>query len=171
MKITQYIALLFFFATGMAIAEPATIRIPDQNWKISFDAPVLRKMKESNSPNQYMYFGNANLFNLSLYVETPTCAGGNTHEDFFKCYWPKTSKLAMIKQASVTTSCSEKYCKIAYDAEVTIQGNAIRQRSMNFLFAYRGKWVDVHVSVINPTEEDLALLKKFEASLSYSEDQ
>jgi hypothetical protein len=39
--------------------------------------------------------------------------------------------------------------------------------NINYYFAFRGKWIDVHVSVIQPTPADAAILDAFEASLDY----
>lgn len=168
MKSLFRIALLILASTS-AWAESTALNIPGQGWKVTFDAPSLTKVKEGNTANQYMYFGNADRFNLSLFVEAPTCSGGDSHEDFFKCFWPKASRNPIIKKESVKTMCGDRYCKIVYDAEVNFRGAVIQQRSMNFLFAYRGKWTDVHVSVVNPTADDLKVLETFEDSLTYND--
>jgi hypothetical protein len=152
---------------ALCFAEMTTMVIPEQSWEISFDAPALKKIKEANHPDQYMYFGNANLFNLSLYVETPGCNGGESHESYFKCFWPKASKNPLINQSTVVSSCNSQYCKVSYDLETTVQGSYIKQRNINFIFAYNKKWIDLHVSFVNPTEDDLTMLAKFEQSLSY----
>lgn len=141
--------------------------IPDQDWEIHFDAPPLKKIKEANYPDQYMYFGNANLFNLSLYVETPGCNGGDTHASYLNCFWPKARKNPLINPSSVTESCNSHYCKVSYDLETTFEGSEIKQRNINFIFAYHQKWIDLHLSFVNPTEEDLKMLETFEQSFSY----
>jgi hypothetical protein len=143
--------------------------IPGQNWQLSFDAPPLAKQKETNYPDQYTYFGNSGRFNLSLYVETPGCNGGNTHEAFYKCFWPNASRNPTIVKKSVNATSGSTYYKVVYDIEVPWKGELIRQHNINFLIAFRGKWTDLHVSVVNPTEADLKMLEAFEKSLGYSE--
>jgi hypothetical protein len=165
------ISLLLLISSGAAQAEPTKIDIPGQGWSITFESPVLTKVKESNVPEQYMYFGNANRFNLSLYVETPRCEGGHSHEAFLKCFWQKASTNPLIKKDTVRTSCNDRYCKIVYDVEANIRGTQIRQRNVNLLFAYREKWTDVHASIVNPNEEDLNTIENVATSLSYGEVQ
>jgi hypothetical protein len=116
-----------------------------------------------------MYVGTADRFNLSLYVERPGCAGESTHKANFECFWPKAKRNPMIDQASVKTTTTSDYIKVEYDIKAPFQGKTITLRNINFLFAYQGKWMDLHVSIIEPTASDLSLLKTFEDSLSYGE--
>ena len=150
-----------------SFAELMTLAIPDQGWGISFDAPTLRPVREADSNDHYMYSGNANNFAVSLYVDTPMCSGGESHEDVANCFWPKASKDSLINQASVVKNCNRQYCKISYDLENTFQDAAIKQKHILFLFAYQGRWANLHVSVSNPNTNDLKLLEKFETSVSY----
>lgn len=152
-----------------AQVKPTTLVIPGQSWAVSFEAPLLSKQKEGNQRSQYMYLGNAGRFNLSLYVEDPDCAGGLKHEDYYKCFWPKASRNPLIDKESVVHSCKEKYCKVEYDVVATLSGQKVRQKNINFLFAYRGKWTDLHVSIVRPTQDDLRMLQEFENSLSYGD--
>ena len=140
---TRFLMVVLWALPVIAFAAPTTMVIPNQNWQLSFDAPPLAKQKESNFPDQYMYFGNSDRFNLSLYLETPGCKGGTTHEDFYECFWPKASRNPTIVKESVKKTCGKNYCKIVYDVEAPWNGQLIRQYNINFLIAYRGKWVSV----------------------------
>jgi hypothetical protein len=167
MNLVRY-ALIFTTLLPLAsLADVTTLSIPDQNWSITFDAPPLRPVREADSNDHYMYSGNANNFAVSLYVDKPTCSGGESHEEVLNCFWPKASTDPLINQSSVTKSCNQRYCKLSYALENTFQDVAIKQRHVLFLFAYRNKWANLHVSVSNPTENDLKLLEKFEQSVSY----
>lgn len=165
----RFIAFVLLLISLNASAEPTRMVIPNQNWAISFDSPPLNKQKEGAREGQYMYFGNAGRFNLSLYVEDPSCDGGSKHEDYYQCFWPKASQNPYIADESVTHSCQEKFCKVEYDTIVNFGGQTIHQRHINFLIAYRNKWTDLHISIIEPTEDDLQRLVTFEKSLGYSE--
>jgi hypothetical protein len=159
---------LFLAALPVVVcAAPTTVAIPGQDWQVSFDAPPLVDRREADHPDQYMYVGNAGRFNLSIYVETPGCKGGATNSDFLDCFWPKASRNPVIVKESINKTCGETYCKIAYDVKAPWRGQVSRQVNISFLFAYRGKWTDVHVSVVDPTESDIELLELFEKSLSY----
>jgi len=165
----RFLLALLLALPGIAIAAPATLVIPGQDWQISFDSPPLTKLEESDKPDQYMYFGNSGRFDLSLYVETPSCSGGDTHKAFYQCYWKKASRNPMIVKSSVTATEGPRYYKLAYDVEAALPGGVVKQRNINFLIAYHGKWTDLHVSVVTPTADDLALLDAFEKSLVYGE--
>lgn len=166
---SRFITCILLVVSINALAEPTRMVIPSQNWSISFDSPPLTKQKEGVKPDQYMYFGNSGRFNLSLFVEDPSCDGGNKHEDYYKCFWPKSSRNPLIAKDSVTYSCNEKYCKVEYDVIANFGGQKIHQRNINFLIAYHNKWTDLHVSIIEPTEDDQQTLIAFEKSLEYEE--
>lgn len=151
----------------LSVAEITTLTIPDQGWAITFDAPPLRPVREADSNDHYMYYGNANFFSVVINVDTPACDGGDSHENVLNCFWPKASKEPLINQASVQKSCNSNYCKLSYELENSFQDKSIKQRHVYFLFAYRNKWNNVHISFVNPTEVDLKVLEKFEQSISY----
>jgi hypothetical protein len=163
------ILVLLILISGAAHATQTTLVIPEQGWQLSFDAPALTVMGEENRPGQYVYVANSGKFNLSLYVEDPSCSGGKSHKAFYKCFWPKSSRNPMIVQASVVATEGPKYYKIAYDIEAPLEGRTVKAKNINFLISFRGKWTDLHISVVEPTEEDFAILDAFEKSLNYSE--
>jgi hypothetical protein len=161
--------LLLLLLPGLASAATTTLPIPGQGWQVSFESPVLTKLEESNQPAQYMYAGYADRFSVSVYVETPGCSGGATHRAFHDCFWPRARRNPTIVKSSVVATEHPGYYKVAYDVEAPVQGRTLRQRNVNYLIAYRGKWTDLHVSVIEPTAEDLAMLDALEKSLAYGE--
>jgi len=162
--------LFLLLALGSAAqAAPTTMPIPGQNWQISFDAPVLNKMKEQSRPGQFVYVGNAGKFNLSLHVEDPGCSGGTTHRAYYECFWPKASRNPMIAQETVVATEGPRYYKVAFDIHAPWQGRILVLKNLNYLIAYRGKWIDLHVSVVDPQADDLAMLEALEKSLVYDE--
>lgn len=167
MSLLRYASLCFGLMPLQALAEITTLVIPDQGWSVSFAAPPLRPVREADSNDHYMYSANANHFAVSLYVDTPACDGGETHEAALNCFWSKASKDPLIKQASVVKSCSQQYCKLSYDLENVFQDAPIKQKHIHFLFAYRDRWTNLHGAVSNPGEDDLKLLEAFSNSLSY----
>lgn len=48
-----------------------------------------------------------------------------------------------------------------------MQGRPFEQLHINYYFIFQGKWMDLHVSMVNPTPEDLAFLATLEKSLRY----
>jgi len=164
----RWLLLSLLAVSGTAAASETTLEIPGQGWQLSFDAPSLTKVDEHDRPGQYMYEANAGTFNLSLYVEDPSCSGGNSHKDFYDCFWAKSSRNPMIVKPSVVATETPAYYKVAYDVEAPWEGKTVHLKNVNFLISYRGKWTDLHISVVEPTEADLALLTTFEKSLHYS---
>jgi hypothetical protein len=100
-------------------------------------------------------------------VEKPA-GTGQTHRDCYEFYWSQASRNPMIARDSVVNSETPKYVRVQYDIVTEFQGQPIRQRHVNyFFFAFRGKWVDVHISVIVPTKEDEEIFAAFDRSLRY----
>lgn len=167
--VARFLSVFLVLVPVVASAAPTTVAIPGQGWQVSFDAPPVTERNESDHPDQYLYFGRAGRFNMSIYVETPGCKHGTKHADFLDCFWPKASRNPVIVKDSIRQECSERYCKLSYDIEAPRDRRQVRQRNINFLFAYRGKWTDVHVSVLEPTEADVKMLEAFETSLTYAD--
>ncbi len=166
-KVARFLLLLVGALPGMACAAPTTVAIPGQGWQVSFDAPPLAERKEADHPEQYMFFGTAGRFNVSIYVEPPGCNRGATHADFIDCFWPRASRNPVIVRESIRKTCTDAYCRIGYDIKAPWNGRLSRQANIHFLFAYQGRWTDVQVSVVEPTDDDLKLLELFETSLAY----
>lgn len=165
--VLRFLTACLSLLPALAWAEVTTIPIPDQGWAITFESPPLRTVREADSNDHYMYSGNANNFAVSLYVDTPACQGGTTHEDVLNCFWPAAGKDPLIQHASVKKSCSAHYCSIRYDLENTFQEAAIKQKHLVFLFATRDRWARLHVTLSNPSAEDINRLETLAATLRY----
>jgi len=50
---------------------------------------------------------------------------------------------------------------------VPFQGRTFRHRNVHYYIAFRGKWIDVHISIIEPTAEDEQVFRTFDKSLRY----
>ena len=73
----------------------------------------------------------------------------------------------MIAKDTAVTSNAAKYVRVQYDIVAELQGQPIRQRNVNYYIAYRGEWIDVHISIIEPTQDDAKIFAAFDTSLSY----
>ncbi|MFI5305350.1 MAG: hypothetical protein ACHQYP_11225 [Nitrospiria bacterium] len=51
------------------------------------------------------------------------------------------------------------------------QGRRIRQKNINYYFVYKYRWVDLHISVVDPKNEDENIFTTFDKSLTYSASQ
>jgi hypothetical protein len=73
----------------------------------------------------------------------------------------------MIAKDTIEVSETPKYVRVQYDILTEFQGKPIRQRNVNYYFAFSGKWIDVHISIIAPSEEDSEVVEAFDRTLSY----
>ena len=73
----------------------------------------------------------------------------------------------MIAKDTVVTSDEARYVRVQYDIVTQFRGTPIRQRNVHYYVAFRAKWIDVHISIIEPTHEDAKIFAVFDASLSY----
>lgn len=165
------ITLAFVFAfvlagTGRATATGVKLEIPKQGWSIAFDSPVLSQQQESKREGEYAFKATSGRFNISLFVENPG-GPGTTHRDCYEFYWARSSRNPRIAKDTVQSSQTPRYVRVQYDIIVEFQGQPIRQRHVNYFFAFQQKWVDVHISVIAPTTADEEIFTAFDRSLRY----
>lgn len=160
--------VLFLVVAAPVFGEAVEIEIPKEGWRVRFDSPQLSDRQESHKSGGYAVRGSSARFNLSLFVEEPG-AVGKTHQDCYSFYWPQASRNPLIEKESVSRSETEKYVRVQYDLVGQFEGKSFRSRNVNYYFAFRGKWVDLHISVIEPTASDDALFKAFDTSLDYGQ--
>ena len=165
MRSITILALLLAFR-GTALASAERVEIPDQGWSISFDSPPLSQKEESKQPGEYAFRANSERFNISLFVEKPH-GSGNSSKSCYDFYWPRASQNPMIAKDTIAMSETPKYVRVQYDIVTEFEGHPIRQRNVNYYFIFRGKWVDVHISIIAPSEQDADVFATFDRTLSY----
>jgi hypothetical protein len=153
--------------TPLAPSRPYTVAVPDWG-SITFEAPALAKIEETTQPQQFRHYATAGRFNVSVIVEPPGCAGGDTHRAVFECHGAKLARFPGLMPESLMGDCTDKFCRLLYATENTIAGKNYVLIHVNLLFAAHGRWVDVHGSVVNPTEADAAAMQRFGRSLVYS---
>lgn len=73
-------------AFGYAYAEEQIITVPGEGWKIRFDAP---KLTPTAGDVPSIFFGKADRFQLSFFVEPPRCLGGDSDENIYACWAEK----------------------------------------------------------------------------------
>ncbi len=157
------VVLLF---SGVAFAGEVKVNIPEAGWSITFDSPPLSEMKESRREGEYAFKANSGRFNISFFVEKPHGTGSG-NRDCYNFYWPQASRNPMIAKDSIVTSETSRYVRVQYDMFVDFQGKRIQHRNINYYFVYRDKWIDVHISIIDPRQEDEAIFGSFDKSLDY----
>jgi len=164
---TYIIMILLMGCPATAFSEIVTIDIPEAGWGISFDAPHLSEPEDSRRGSDYAFRALSDHFNISIFLEEPA-ATGNMHTDSYNFYWSRASQNPNIEIPSIATTETPAYVRVQYTSTLNFQGQTYRQKHVNYYFAYSGKWVDVHISIINPTSSDESIFKTFDQSLSYT---
>lgn len=158
------IALLVALCPAAAFADRSVIKIPGQQWAISFDSPALLGAEEQSKDGNFAFGANSGLFNISLFVEKPRGSGA-THQDCYQFYWPGASRNPLIEKKSIAVKETTKYVRVEYDVVADIQGTRVRHRNVNYFIAYQDKWIDVHISFVEPGEKDDAMFAAFDETL------
>lgn len=158
----RFFSALFLLALPItSYADTVSIPIPNQEWKISFDAPPLARKQERQAGPNYVYQASSDKFNLSIFVEPQANPGGS--KECYEFYWPKASRNPLINKLTIKVSNTDTFYRVEYD----IAGETLTQRNVNYYFMFEGKWVDVHISITNPKKEDDAVIADFDKGLSY----
>ncbi len=159
------IAFLVLLLPVAARAERAVIRIPGETWAIAFESPALLGGQESTRDGNFAFRANSGLFNLSLFVELPQ-GKGETHTDCYQHDWPMASRNPLIDAASIQVKETAGYVRVQYDVAAEMSGKKVRQRHVNYYIARQGKWIDVHISYVEPGEKDAGLFETFDKTLA-----
>jgi hypothetical protein len=138
------------------------IKVPNQDWNITIMNPGLNALDRHVNGDELVLRGipGTNGFNLSLFVELPA-NDGMSNDDVFNYYWARAAQDPLIEQDSVKIERTGKFVIVAY----TAQGVP----NANYYFAYKGRWVDVHISKWPFEAADGRLFTEFEEHLSYGE--
>jgi hypothetical protein len=99
-------------------------------------------------------------FNLSLFVEKPAGAG-TQHGDVFDHYWALSKRNPLIEEDSIKVERNQKFVKVSYRIGP--------MPNVNYYFAYKGRWVDLHISKLPFAKDDEKLFASFDQLLAYSE--
>jgi hypothetical protein len=163
--------LAMLLASVTAGAETTILTLADGG-HISFDAPSMTKVKEVRDAQRYEYLATSQgkedeRFNLSVYVEHTDCHFGSSTKEITRCFLEKSDSIPGLVPESRNTACLEKYCNVVYGVAGRIKDREFRQLHVNLLFAYRDGWAHVHLSILNPTDDDIPILTKLPTSLSY----
>lgn len=147
-------------------AETLVIPVVGQGWRIKFEGPVLAVESQHFDANGLIYRGNAGRFNVSAFVE-PQPAGGGDSNACRNHFWQKAAQNPMVQKDSVKQRSTPMCECVEYVTVDESQGEKQTLANINCYFELLGKWVDVHASVIAPTEDDILMLKKLGESLMY----
>ena len=158
--------LVSVFGSAVLHADVLTIPVVGQGWQIKFEGPVLAVESQDCNADGLTYRGNAGRFNVSAFVGKPAGKGGDSKacRDHF---WKQASQNPMIQKDSVR-QWSTPYCECVESVTKDDSlGEESTRANINCFFELLGQWVDVHASVISPTDDDKQMLKRLAESLFY----
>lgn len=157
--------LLAFNATSWAVEQ--TITVPGEGWHIRFDAPQLAPAA-GMVPS--VFYGAADRFQLSIFVEPPRCGGPDTSENIYDCFLQKMLKNPYIMRDSIRANTTQNGVLVMAFSKIESEGRVGTNFSMHLLFARKGKWADVHASFASPTKEDVKALLAIMESIKIEDD-
>jgi hypothetical protein len=163
--IYSILAVLGLLSAG-ARAEVQIIDIPHQTWVIRVDCPPFTQKREDPHLDDFTFKGISGNFTLSLIVEKPS--GGLAHKDCFDFYWRLVEQDPTIKRNSIKVSHTGDWSRVEYLIEVPVKGKIIRQKHVNYYFAYQRKWMDLHIKYVGYEPKDEKIFKAFDAGLNYT---
>ena len=145
------------------LAEPFVITVPGEGWTITLDVPPLTTTMGEVKGKNFKFEGRTDDgFNLSVFVEQAK-GKADSHEAVYNYYWPLAKRNPLIDQQSVQTAKGDKGVKVTY----VCQAGNDTMPNVNYYFAFKGRWVDVHVSKLPVANGDERIFEAFGNGLSY----
>ena len=156
MKTMQSVAAaLVFFLPPFACAEEQVIPAPGEGWRIRFDAP---KLSPTSGATPSVFFGRADRFQLSFFVQPPRCNWPDTDENIYACFLKLLLGNPYVVSNTVRGNTRPNGVLVMYLMRAERDERVGSAFNMNLLFARNGKWADVHASFTSPTQEDVKAL-------------
>lgn len=163
---------LLLCAVLLNAASASEIKIPlvGLGWQVAFEGPVLMRSSVEYSDGSFKFTGNSGRFNATMFVEPPpkeAPAGAHTHSTCRDFFWPQAKRNPAILPDSVKQTTHPQCEAVTYRAKGVFQKTPYVQDHINCYFVYEGKWVDLHVSIIEPTAEDTKSLSILPSQLTH----
>jgi hypothetical protein len=155
------------FGTTADMFMEGAFQVPNSGLILFIDVPGLRKTGEKGDINSgYAFEGSSGRFTVTFFVEPPHGVG-TTHDAVHDYYWPLASRNPLIDKSSVKESSSDRYSKVEYLYRGEFRGKPVNIRHVNYYALVKDRWIDVHLSVSNPTQQDNAVLAALDKKLEF----
>lgn len=165
----RLVALLGLLLPPLAFAGPTVLSARDMGWEVRFEAPATEKLEEQSTPAAYHYLGNAGKFNLSLFIESPQCSGGASSENQIRCFLGRVEHLPGLVKQSIRMNQLPKAVQISYLQYGQVGETAVKVLHSHILFADKGKWGDLHGSIVRPDTSEIATLLALGDGFSFTD--
>ncbi|HEY6093656.1 MAG TPA: hypothetical protein VIU93_01765 [Gallionellaceae bacterium] len=148
--------------------EAGAFQVPNSKLILYIDLPKLRKERDGGDINGgYSFEGNAEQFHVTFFVEPPQGKAA-TNKDVYQYYWPLASRNPDIDKSTVKMSETDRYVKVEYFYRRIWGGQKISVKNVNYYALVQDRWIDVHVSVGNPTAADNAALANLDNKIAFT---
>jgi hypothetical protein len=165
MRLIALVTLLLSWSP--AHSEEQTIPVPGEGWRIRFESPQLTPIA---GPVPSVFYGRADRFQLSFFVEKPQCDGPDTDENIYACHLKKVLSNPYVVRDSVRGNTTPNGVQTMALYRVQTAEGVGTNFSMNLLFARMGKWANVHASIASPKPEDVRALSAFMKSIKIEDE-
>jgi hypothetical protein len=167
MKLQIIVALASTLVFSFARSEDRIIPAPGEGWRVRISAPKLDTVP-SVLPSAYS--GRAGRLEISFFVEPPRCAGGDSDENIYKCFATSLQRNPLVVWDTERANTRPNGIQVMYISQASSEKDAAKAFNINLLFARRGKWADIHVSIASPTQEDVKELFKIMDSITVEDE-
>ncbi|QGZ38185.1 hypothetical protein IP92_01519 [Pseudoduganella flava] len=165
----RLVPLFGLFLLRTALADPTVLAARDLGWEVRFDAPPTAKVEERSTPNAYRYAGTAGKFNLSLFIEPPQCEGGATNNEQLQCFAGRLEKVPGLVRQSIRVNRLPNAVQLSYLTYGQTGETAVKIMHTHVLFADKGKWGDLHGSIVKPDTAEIAMLLALGDNFSFTD--
>lgn len=147
---------------------PGAFQVPNSKLVLYIDLPKLHKESERGDINSgYSFEGQGGRFHVTFFVEPPQ-NNATTNKAVYQYYWPLASRNPDIDESTVKLSETDRYVKVEYFYRGTWGGKRINIKNLNYYALVQDRWIDVHVSVGNPTAADDAALANLDKEIAFA---
>lgn len=148
------------------LADEKEFVIPDEGWRVVVDAPFMDRVEETRRGTDFRFKGNGGMFNLSLFVERPQSDAGG-HKECYEFYWHHGRKDPQIDWNSVRVSSDPRYYRVELMVVFSFKGKNFKQKHVHYYFVFNRRWMDLHISILEPKPADEEVFRRFDRGLRY----
>ena len=145
-------------AATSAFADSVVLPVPSESWSVQFQGPTLQDTKSQADASGYAYAGNAGKVNVSLFVEPPSCPGGESNGARYQCFTAQIARSPLVVPSTIAGNEIAAGVLVMYMVRTAFDGRSILAFNAHLLFTHAGKAGDFHASVVQPESDDVRSL-------------
>lgn len=167
--IARFLLVLLILVAATARADIQEIVVPYAG-SIAFVLPGLTDVRVSGEAGEgsvYQYLAVAGRVKLDIRVGLSSCREAATHRAVMDCFLPDISGQKDMVPGSLKTNCDDRFCSAMSLGVAELGGARFKVYREHMFFRFGHYWADVHLSAIDPGEQDMEVMRAFVASLAY----